>query len=122
MSLTYNSAAKSLPRVTGQRPGPRRELGKSKYSTPEGEFSVYITRTQMADDVTRSEILLERITQDSDTDPFNGDWRPLPNRVGLVFEVNDLRYATSTDISLLRTALLALVDSTLQGRLIGGEL
>lgn len=121
MSVTYNGSSKTLPRSSGTRPGPKAELAKSTFRTPDGEFAVYITQTRMADDVRRSEIILERVTQDSDTDPFNSSWRSLPNRVGLVFEVNSLTYATSTDINLLRTALLALVDSTFQGKMIGGE-
>lgn len=120
LSVTYDGSAKSLPRVSGARPGIKKELSKTSYRTPNGEFGVYITQSLMADGVKRAEIILERVTLDPDG-PFEGQYSPLPNRVGLVFEVNDLRFATSTDLSLIRSALDSLVDATLMDRLVGGE-
>jgi hypothetical protein len=42
-------------------------------------------------------------------------------RPTLAFTTNTFGAGTSVDIPLIRSALLALVDSTLQGRLIAGE-
>jgi hypothetical protein len=88
------------------------------YSTPDREFEIKISKYRTGEGVNRYEVILGRVTPD--TSIFDGN-TSLPNRVGLVYEVNDLMYATSVDIPLLRTALLALVDSTLQGRIVGGE-
>jgi hypothetical protein len=90
------------------------------YSTNDGEFNVFIDSYLMPDGSDKVEIQLRRTTQDPDG-PFTNDFSELPNSFGLTFTTNRLRYGTSTDIPLLRTALLALVDTTLQGRLIGGE-
>lgn len=121
LSVTYNGNAKSLPRLGSDSPVPGRIVQSRRYATPDGEFEVSTSVLSNDADVTRVEILLTRAAPDNDADPFNGLWRRLPNSVGLVYEVNNLHFNTSTDIPLLRTALLALVDSTLQGRLIGGE-
>jgi hypothetical protein len=43
------------------------------------------------------------------------------NSVTLAFTTNTFGAGMSVDIPLIRSALLALVDSTLQGRLIAGE-
>lgn len=121
VSVTYNGSSKSLVRAAGpSRPGVRRELASSRYSTTDSEFELSITQTQMEDDSTRAEVTLTRVTPDPDG-PFAGSYSLFPNRVSLVFEVNKLRYGTSTDVPLLQAALLSLVDSTFRGRLIGGE-
>jgi hypothetical protein len=120
LSVTYDSVAKSLPRSARVRSGLRKVLATSAYGTPDGEFAVFVTRSQLGDGMERTEILLERIQMDADG-PFVGNWYPAPNRVGLILEANSLRINTETDIPKLRTALLALVDSVLQDRLIGGE-
>jgi len=119
--VTYDGNAKSLPRGHAHRAGPIRVLGKSSYVGYDEEFAVYTQRAQLGGDVTRSEIILERVTPDPD-DPFTGNYLRLPNRVGLVFEVNNFRYATETDVPLLRAALDSLVTSTIASRLISGEL
>lgn len=122
LSVTYNGTAVSLPRASGIKPAARRELGRSVYKSGTGEFSVFTTRTLLSDGTTRIEILLERVAQDADSNPFTGDWKKLPNRFGFVYEVNDFAYGTSTDIGLLRSALSSFVNSTIEGRLVAGEL
>jgi len=122
LSVTYNGGAVSLPRASGLRPGVRREIGRSIYRSSTGEFTVFTTRSLLSDGTTRVEIILERVAQDADSNPFTGDWKRLPNRFGFVYEVNDLAYASGTDIGLLRTALDSFVTSTVQNRLVAGEL
>jgi hypothetical protein len=123
ITVTYNSLAKILPRTAARtRPGPVKQLGATVYKSADEQFGLYITRTAMRDGVNRVEVILERVPQDADSDPFTGNWSSIPNRVGLVLETNKLLYQTATDIPLIRSALLALVDSTLQSRLIAGEM
>lgn len=115
LSVTYNGAAKSLIRLSiGQSSD---NVATSRFRSSDGEFSVIITEARVKDMI-RIEIRLERV--EVDTDSLNG-YQYIPNRFGFVYEVNPSLYNTSSDIPLLRSALNAFVDSTLQGRLIGGE-
>jgi hypothetical protein len=68
------------------------------------------------------EISLSRMLPDpTPADVFN-DYREIKNSVKLSFSFDSsTRAEASVDIPLLRTALLAHVDSTLQGRIIAGE-
>jgi hypothetical protein len=109
-----------MPRASGPRPGVTKQLGSSTYKTSDGEFAVYTTQSQLGGGVRRAEIILERVSLDPD-DAFTGNYEVLPNRVGLIFEVNHLNYAAA-DLAKLQTAIVAFVDSTLRGRLVGGEL
>jgi len=120
LSVTYDGSAKTLPRVAGQPVIRGTVIANSRFATADGEFSCTITQEVLRDKASRVSIFLERTTPDPDG-PFAGSNAILPNRVGLVFDVNEYRYAASVDVARLRTALLALVDTTLQGRLIGGE-
>jgi hypothetical protein len=122
LSVTYNGSAKSLPARGSFEPRAGKLIASRAYGTADNEFGVVTSSWLLPAGVTRSEIILTRVTPDSDSDPFNGNWRELPNSVGLVFEANSFRYATSVDIPLLRTALLSLVDSSFQAKLISGEL
>lgn len=124
LSITYNSVAKSLPRVSDSPRNVAKVLGRSTYATADGEFTVRTVKSQLGGaGGVRVEISLARRVPDPDSDPFTGTtsdrWT---NVVGLVYEFDDSHYAASTDIPLLQSALLALVDSTLRGRLIGGEI
>lgn len=120
-AITYNSVSKSLARGAGIVPGPSKVLDSSYYATSDGEFSLGITLSALRGGGRKSEISLGRLDTDAASNPYSGF--PLAiNRFGLVYEVNPLHENTATDIPLLRTALLAFVDSTLQGRLLGGEL
>lgn len=121
LAVTYNSVAKSLPRASAPRVGVSKQTGAGSYATSDGEFSVFTTLSLLGSQGFRSEILLGRTAPDTDG-PFIGNYQLYPNRVGLVYEYNSLRIATAVDIPLLRTALLSLVDSTFQSRLIAGEL
>lgn len=121
LSVTYNGAVKTLARLGRvSRPGVAKTLMTNVYGTADEEFSVYITESNMGGNVRRFEIILERTQLDSDG-PFVGNYIPLPNRFGFVYEVNSLKYNTATDVALLRTALSSLVDTTFQTRILGGE-
>lgn len=118
--VTYNSVAKTLPRGAGVYPGPVRSMQSTFYGTADQEFGLRVQQHELRDGF-RTEILLGRRDIDPASNPYMG--RQLAfNRFGLVYEVNTLYQDTAVDVPRLRTALLALVDSTLQGRLIAGEL
>jgi hypothetical protein len=116
LSVTYDGDSISLVRIN-------QADGASTYIAPDDYLRLDIRQSDsVVAGMTRCEITLTKVIPDSSPeDPFDELWRPIPNSFGIVFEVNSNRFATSTDVPLLRTALLALVDSTLQGRLIGGE-
>lgn len=95
----------------------------SVFRTADGEFEVKISDfLNQRDGETRREISLARRLPDPTPSNVFDDYRVIRNVFGLsyVFDTNS-RANTSVDIPLLRTALLALVDSTLQGRIIAGE-
>jgi hypothetical protein len=118
--LTYNSVSKSLARGSGEIPGPSKRIDSSYYATSDGEFSLGITQSALRGGGLKSEISFGRQDSDASSNPYSG-FPIAVNRFGLVYEVNPLHENTAVDIPLLRTALLAYVDSTLQGRLLGGE-
>jgi hypothetical protein len=121
LSVTYNSVVKTLPRVSGNYYlNPKRVLATSKYATSDGEFSVFIRQSLLEDRCFLADISLGRVTPD-DIDPETSPNGIFPNRVGLQFVTNEAHFASSVDIPLLRSALLTLVDSSFQTRLIGGE-
>lgn len=122
LTVTYNSVAKTLARRYAiPRASVSKRLSSSSYATSDLEFAMFSSYSLLGDGLVRSELLFQRIQQDDDANPFTGDWRPLPNRFGVIYEVNPLKFNTSTDIPLIRSALLSFVDSTMQNRLIAGE-
>lgn len=124
LAITYNAVAKSLPRASRVRTGVSKVVNRTSYGTNDGEFSVFTEYSVLGNingfQMRRAEIYLERKAPDTDSDPFNSKAAP-PNRFGLVYEFPEMEINTSVDIPRLRTALLAFVDSTLEGRLINGE-
>lgn len=64
--------------------------------------------------------LSRKLPDPTPSDVFD-DYRVIRNSVSLSFGFDPTRAETSVDIPLLRTALLAYVDSTLQSRIIAGE-
>ena len=119
-SLTYNGSSVTLPRATAPKSGVAKKVAETVYASNSGEFVMRITRFAMGDGTERSEVLLTRVAPDADG-PFTGSYRSLPNSFGVVYEVNSLRYNTTTDIALLRSTLLAFLDTTVQSRVIAGE-
>jgi len=114
ISVTFDGSAKSLVRVS-------QGSDSSIYRTSDGEFTLFLSESTFSDGMVRHEVIMEHRYPDPTPDAFSGGPGWQSNRVGLTFEVNPNRFYSSTEIPLLRTALLALVDSTLQGRIIAGE-
>jgi hypothetical protein len=124
LAITYNAVAKSLPRASRVRPGMRKVLQSTTYGTNDGEFSLFNEFSVLGNvngfNMRQAFIGLSRSAPDTDSDPFNSKAAP-PNLFGLLYQFPEMEINTSVDIPRLRTALLALVDSTLEGRLINGE-
>lgn len=115
LAVTYDGSAKSLPKVSGS--GTR-----AVYRTADGEFEVNISSTPVG--ITGENLVsisLARILPDpTPADVFDA-YRKIRNEFTLSYSFDSTRAGTSVDIPRLRTALLNLVDTTLQGRLISGE-
>jgi len=115
MSVTYNGNAKSLARVS-------LASLESRYRTADGEFEVIISNSPKSVEPVRivSFELARRLPDPTPADAFDA-WRPIRNSVRISYGLDVTRSQASVDLPLLQTALLATVDSTLQGRLIAGE-
>jgi len=124
IGITYNSSSKSLPRAAVSDRGVSKKLRGESYVTSDGEFAVRTAIYSLGKNGTRAEIILTRVPPDSDSDPFTGNVfrQELSNSVGLIFESNNFKTGTSTDLPLLQAALLSYCDSTIRGKLVGGEI
>lgn len=98
--------------------GPQRSF----YRTADGLFEIIISdKPKQRDGSLERAIVLSRVLPDpTPADAFDA-YRVIRNSFGISYGFDLTRAETSVDIPLLRTALLALVDSTLQGRIIAGE-
>jgi len=116
LAVTYNSVAKSLVRISQGASGTR-------YRTADGEFEVQISKTQPKTEAWQDSVYFELTRVLPDPTPTNAfdAFRRVTNSFGIAIRFDATRAETSVDVPLLRTALLAFVDSTLQGRLIAGE-
>lgn len=118
ISVTVAGTAKSLPRVGSIDRQTPRLIQRNTYATPDNAYSLETRQSEYRDGSRRTEITLRMRTFDTDVNTnYDG---PISRGVGLVFETGPYKLGAS-DIASLRTDLLALVDSTLQGRLINGE-
>jgi len=117
LSVTYDGLSKSLPRISVEK-------DYTRYRTADGEFEVLISNNlqSVRNGVASASIkLVRRIPDPTPGDVFN-DYRDIRNVFGLSYSFDaQTRAETSVDVPRLRTALLALVDSTFQGRVIAGE-
>jgi hypothetical protein len=112
-TVTYNSTAYTLPRTGVSKQ-------ESFYRTADGVLMLNIRNSEGRDGSRLSVIkLARRVPDPTPTDVFD-PYREIINGFSLGYQF-DSTLASSSDIPLLRTALLSLVDSTLQGRLLGGE-
>jgi hypothetical protein len=114
-SVTYDGNAKSLARIS-------LSPLQSRYRTADGEFEIQISSSPKSVEPVRtvSFLLARRLPDPTPADVFDA-YREIRNGVSISFMTDTTRAGSSVDLPLLRTALLATVDSTLQGRLIAGE-
>jgi len=115
LAVTFDGSAKSLPRVSAK-------ATRTVYRTADGEFEVVISSSPIQRDGSNglSVMLYRKLPDPTPTNVFD-DYRMVRNGFGLSYSFDPTRAGLSVDLPLLRTALLSLVDSTLQGRLISGE-
>jgi len=114
LAVTYDGSAKSLPCVS-------RSADRTVYRTADGEFEVSISNSPKPRDGNRVEISLTRRLPDPTPANVFDDYRDIKNSFSLSLGFDSTRAESSVDLPRLRTALLALVDSTFTSRLIGGE-
>jgi len=116
LSVTYNGSAKSLPRVG-------LSAASSMYKTADGEFEITILSSpkKQKDGRLGRSIIFSRVLPDPTPGNSFDDYRVIRNSLGLTYGFDVTRAEASVDIPLLRAALLSLVDTTLQGRIINGE-
>jgi len=116
-SVTYNGSAKSLPRTATAK-------DYTRYNTADREFTVLIANNLYSpkDGIATVSIKLSRrIPDPTPSDAFDA-YREIRNSFGFSYSFDaQTRAEASVDVPRLRSALDALVDSTFQGRLIGGE-
>lgn len=120
-TVTVAGVSRSLSRkFLGTPQAPLKAVSGSSYSDATGEVEMVIHNDLMVNGNRRATVMLYKHNLDSS--PWDGSVASLSNGVGLVFEVNSVRYMSATDLVDLKTAVLALVDATFQGRVVGGEI
>lgn len=115
LAVTYDGSAKSLVRVSAGKRG-------TIYKTADSEFWINIRDTHSSDGRTFTTVELTRKLPDpTPADVFN-DYRDVRNSFGITYGYDTASRAEASDnIPKLRTALLALLDATLQSRVLQGE-
>lgn len=118
LAVTYDGSSLSLPRIAVAG-------ANSLYATADGsyEFSIRsLNFGSVVDGASRVDCMFTRKLPDPTPSNVFDAYRVIKNGFGLsyVFD-SQTRAETSVDIPRLRTAVLALLDSTLQGRIIAGE-
>jgi hypothetical protein len=117
LALTINSVSVNLARVSVAG-------NEAIYRSSDGVYEMYISQTpgfnRRGTAGTFVNVELTQFLVDS-TDPAFTQERFPSNSFVVGYFVDSIHSNTTTDVPLLRTALLAFVDSTIQGRLFGGE-
>jgi len=116
-TVTYNGSSLTLPRT---------ETAKdyNRYKTADGEFEVVIASNLASRRYGPANVSIKLARRIPDPTPGNAfdDFREIRNSFGFSYTFDSqTRAEASVDVPRLRTALDALVTSTFQGRLIGGE-
>lgn len=117
LSASYDGTSVSLIRLSTLSVPLKGGYG-SKYAAPDDGLSLKIAHSQKLNGDRRVEVTLTK-TAISDS-PITGEPGDVSNSVGIVFELDQFDQ-NSDDVDLLRTALLALVNSTFQDRIASGE-
>jgi len=118
MVVTIDGSAKNLPRVGQLSAANAKQVSASTYRTSDGTYQVDVRQSVYQDGVRRAELMLRKRTLDTDSGTAYTGY--ISTGVGIVLEFGPYG-SGSADLSNVRTAVLALVDSALQGRLVTGE-
>ena len=118
LSVTYNSVSKSLVRLSSlARKNSKGGYG-TRYATADGELTLVVAHTVNEYDNRCVEVRLTRTALSSA--PITGQPGMVSNSFGITIEFDEFNQNAS-DVALLRTAVLALVDSTFTSKLTAGE-
>jgi len=114
LSVTYESSTKTLPRTGQSRTG-------SSYRSADGEFQVSIWNEPVGTDGVHSVSiqLSRRVPDPTPANAFDA-YRPIVNGFTISYQFDDTRFELD-DLQSLRTALLALVNTGFETRLLAGE-
>lgn len=113
LSVTVDGSSKSLPRVAMSKNG-------SSYKTADGEYHINIWSTPVGNGAQRASIELSRRLPDPTPSDVFDPYREIFNGFSIEY-IFDASRAEVDDLPILRTALLALVNSSFETRLIAGE-
>jgi len=115
LACTYNSVALSLPR-TGT------DKSHTFYRTPDGEFSINIVNPprDVIGPVFASVSLVRTVPDPTTADIFRRI-RSIRNGFTVGYQFDSTLEQAAVDIPRLRATVLALVDSTFEGRIRTGE-
>lgn len=114
LTITYDGDPYDLPRVSANSQ-------RTIYRSSDGMFEVQISEIPDGPNGSTVGFKLSRISPDETPSDVFDPFRQIRNSVELRFGYDVSRYEVSTVLGLLRTALLAYVDTSLQARLVGGE-
>jgi len=114
LSVNYDGTVRSLPRVSVSGSG-------SIYRTADSELEIKISSSTTRSGLELRSISLSRLLPDpTPADVFDA-YRAIKNTFMYSYMFNSNRAGLSDDLPKIRVALQSFVDSTLQGRIIGGE-
>jgi hypothetical protein len=114
ITITYNAVNTDLNRLGS-------DSSTSFYRDDDGEFEMVISNSTTPDGNSVIEIQLYRVLPDpTPSDAFDA-YRRVANSFGLRYEYDPTRAELAVDMPRLRTCLLALVDSTFQGKILSGQ-
>jgi len=113
LSVTVGGSSKSMPRVGLTKT-------TSEYRTADGEYRMRIrSSTDSNGGITRDIELMRRLPDLTPADAFDA-YREIVNGFAIRYRFDETR-ASSSDLADMRTALLALVNTAFEARLISGE-
>jgi len=117
LSVSYNGDSLSMPRTASGK-------DHSRYNTADGEFTLFIVNNPKGSQggFARVDIILTRRLPDPTPEDVFNNFRDVRNSFGFSYGFDPVtRVGASVDVPRLRTALISLVNSGFESRLISGE-
>jgi hypothetical protein len=113
LSVTVDGSAKSLPRVGASKQ-------RTTYRTADGTFEIKISDVPGRNGAYGVSIELAQKSPDPTPANVFDDYRDIVNAFGITYRY-DVSRSDLDDLPVIRTALLALVNSGFETRLLSGE-